>query len=92
MPRLESDLWQRQPAVARRPDQLTMCATRPDLSLEFARHALTWSQIAVFLQGPFAQTFLSFDPQSTGNKKADVAESSEGFHHIGLLINPRAAN
>lgn len=92
MPRLESDLWQRQPAVVRRSAPLTMCAMWPVLTVDFARHDLTWSQIAVFLQGPFAQTFLSFDPQSTGNKKADVAESSEGFHHIGLLINPRAAN
>ena len=32
------------------------------------------------------------NPLSTDNKKADVMESTEEFHHIGLLFNPRAAN
>ncbi len=58
-PRLESDLVQRQPAAAQRPDQPKMCATPLDFPVDHAHHEMAPSWIVSFLQGPSVQTLLT---------------------------------
>ena len=52
------------------------------LTLEHLKRKNVWRKVINSLDVFLAQI----------NKKADVAESAEGFHHIGLLFNPQAAH